>query len=1340
MKKPLKKVIFAVAALAAFALFAVLAGTAWLASPWGEAFLRDMVTGRLSSYLDRDVRLASVDTNVISSLGITGLAVGDTTGGIWTPILTVERLTVAYTLSDLFRRSISLESIRGRGISVTARHDSSGFIDIPDREPGDTAGGTSKPSFSLSIGSVNIEKCSFRYHNRSIPLDARVFNTAIDIRPSRGGSRRWSVRADSLAVDYSDTYVAMGQSALEGTYEDGIVRLASITLDIPRTELTGSGALAVAAPDSSTSVSLDIKGDVSGPAGLLEGVIPPRLFPLGGRFSITARTTSRGQGFGLYCDIGLEDGLIAGIPVASASVRGSYGDGGVRFDAIEARAFGGMLSGSGSIKMREGYTHRFSADFEEVRLERILKELRGESPAFSAVLSGSVAGGGELAHALDSSLEATLEAADVRRDTLLVGDFTGTAAWEDGSSNIVLRRNETTIEARGIVLPDSLSLAVEGDIADLTPFGVLFGHDITGSGEIEGTVTGPWDGIGLSADFRGSGLTWRSMPVDSLRGGIARDSDGFRLQKTVIHGSGADGADLGAVFGMAGFGGTVGYRMTFEGPFGSIDGDIHAEFDDPSYRGLVLGGGQLDFSFDDTGLRLEHVNLASDSLTIMLSGAYRPDAGEGEMNARITAPSREKEGSLNLSFSRPDSSRWRIDADGSAIPLDPLRGVYPPLPDLGGALAFSAGLTLGGKGPSGTVTVAVESPRFGRTAVDSLAGRIDVAPGLISLASLSAYTGGKTIDAEGDVTYRRNPQDRDEGFVVTEARGRLNASDIAVGPLLGSLPGGLETEGSMSARISFRGIPDNPRYEGFVRLENGMFRLNQDSHPIEGVGLSAGLADSVLTIESLTASVRGEPLEIGGTITVHDRGRVFADVEGFLSGERIAALSGTVDGKELALKLMTDGMDMALLRPFVPVLIDLDGDLTTEARVRGGIGEPEVDGSVTVENASFKTAVFNRPLTDGYLSASFKGSAVNIDSLSFNSHDGTVTGGGSFVLGEGLFNDLDLHMAIRDVKVDQPDSYEVWVDRADLTWKKNGLYYDLAGNAELRDGSVEYSIQPQAIILSRRRRATAAKQQRPPEFLDRTRLDVRVVTQDDIMVDNNLAHMGLDAGLEVGGTAVKPRLSGRVTATSGYVLYLDRRFDISYGSLDFTETEKINPIVEFQASTNIQSSDTFAGETYVITLNVNGPVDDAVIVLNSSPEMSRPDILALLTFGATANQLAGSSTSGEEQTTGAIMTERVTQLSGRMASNYLSRKASSLLGIEGLNIEGNIVGSSSGDRTKASERLSRQLESDYSTNVGQMNDRGIRLEYILSRFWSVEGYTSQSGRSGLDLEYSITFK
>ena len=63
-----------------------------------------------------------------------------------------------------------------------------------------------------------------------------------------------------------------------------------------------------------------------------------------------------------------------------------------------------------------------------------------------------------------------------------------------------------------------------------------------------------------------------------------------------------------------------------------------------------------------------------------------------------------------------------------------------------------------------------------------------------------------------------------------------------------------------------------------------------------------------------------------------------------------------------------------------------------------------------------------------------------------------------------------------------------------------------------------------------------------------------------------------------------------------------------------------------------------------------------------------------------------------------------------------------------------------GPRLVASEKISDRLEITYSTNVGELNQQGVSLDYSFTKKFAISGYTNQMGNSGIDLKFKMKFR
>ena len=92
---------------------------------------------------------------------------------------------------------------------------------------------------------------------------------------------------------------------------------------------------------------------------------------------------------------------------------------------------------------------------------------------------------------------------------------------------------------------------------------------------------------------------------------------------------------------------------------------------------------------------------------------------------------------------------------------------------------------------------------------------------------------------------------------------------------------------------------------------------------------------------------------------------------------------------------------------------------------------------------------------------------------------------------------------------------------------------------------------------------------RRPSPLDRLRLDVRIVTESDLLVDNNYGKLSASADLRLVGTATRPSLIGRTTLEEGGTIFFGtRRYRLQEGgSIDFANPNRIEPDLNITAVT-----------------------------------------------------------------------------------------------------------------------------------------------------------------------------
>src|SRR4030095_11564785 len=127
-------------------------------------------------------------------------------------------------------------------------------------------------------------------------------------------------------------------------------------------------------------------------------------------------------------------------------------------------------------------------------------------------------------------------------------------------------------------------------------------------------------------------------------------------------------------------------------------------------------------------------------------------------------------------------------------------------------------------------------------------------------------------------------------------------------------------------------------------------------------------------------------------------------------------------------------------------------------------------------------------------------------------------------------------------------------------------------------------------------------------------LDIRVITDEDLVIDNNVARAQLGADLRVINVASAPALSGRAELREGGRLYLGgNTYTVQNGTIDFANPSMIEPMFMIEASTRVREFD--------IQVRITGTPDNPMTELTSDPELDPANLTSLLLTGRQLSEL-----------------------------------------------------------------------------------------------------------------------
>ena len=394
-------------------------------------------------------------------------------------------------------------------------------------------------------------------------------------------------------------------------------------------------------------------------------------------------------------------------------------------------------------------------------------------------------------------------------------------------------------------------------------------------------------------------------------------------------------------------------------------------------------------------------------------------------------------------------------------------------------------------------------------------------------------------------------------------------------------------------------------------------------------------------------------------------------------------------------------LDLGILSAFLGRAAT-SGGATLDARVHGRASAPQLSGSIALEDAALRIAEPAVAIT------SLTGSLI-LDGQRLHTRDlAGIANGGVLTLDGGLDGwrgtDGTLSVVGRGLAMNVPEGLRTEVD-LDLTVTRSAEATSLGGTLTLVRGDYRDPLSlASGVLAALRTQGVAAEVAGASGALDAWSLNARLVTVEDLVVDNNYANLELGAELQLVGTLAQPALAGRVTIREGGEVFLGRNtYEIDSGAIDFTNPRRIEPNLTLTARTRISGND--------ITLNLDGTVDDFRTRLTASPPRSEPDIVSLLLTGRMLDEAGGAA--------GVIAREQ----------------ALGLVSADALGAAGRVVGL---DTLRLDTTGSRDFRFD-SSLVATETDPGARLTFGKNVSRDVQLIFSQSLRESGSLIWIVNY-
>jgi len=434
-------------------------------------------------------------------------------------------------------------------------------------------------------------------------------------------------------------------------------------------------------------------------------------------------------------------------------------------------------------------------------------------------------------------------------------------------------------------------------------------------------------------------------------------------------------------------------------------------------------------------------------------------------------------------------------------------------------------------------------------------------------------------------------------------------------------------------------------------------------------------------------------------------------------------------------------LDLDMLGSLSPAVQQSAGRLTLDLHVTGTLQQPQVRGDLLLRDGVLQLAATGERYKDIQVHLIFAGDRVTIEQLQLASRGGPLQVTGWFEHANLALRQVDVAVSARNFTAMHTPAVEAAVS-ADITARGTLQAVTVTGSvtvphARLRleqiPGSGPKVVQPWELTIAGvygpgpKALGTGKGPAAVPTGSDFSLTFVRADIQIDI--PHNVWLQGPSTAIELSGNMRVTKdlrapfiLSGSIETVRGYASYYGKRFTVESGTVTFTGTPEINPMLDITVAQRVSE--------YLVSIHVTGRAQQPTIAFSSVPELPQADIVSLVVLGKTTDRL----TKSERNSLG----DTAQQLAGGVISGELEKTLGKTLGLDTIEISpGEHVGS-------GTFKVGRYVTQDLFLSLGrgeagQDSGTSVGLEYSLNRRMKVRGSSSDQGETAVDFLWRLDY-
>lgn len=1242
------------------------------------------------------------------------------------PLFSAKQIQIQAGLASLSASRVDLRSliIKDPIFRLLTYPDGTTNIPGPKLRGGDR--GALETIVNWRLGKFQIERGEFRWNDIRTPFEVRGQDIAAKM-DYVAASRSYLGKLDTGSARYQMAKLPAieGTSTVEFGIEQERIRIDGFRFHSPAgTELSGRGNLTnIENREDPFRLDFDIEANVA-----VREVLPFVNLPVEpvGRLNYSGKLLfEAGRGFELHGDSRARDlyyrDASTRLGPLSAKAKLDSLPARLTLSALRAEGLGGGVDGNFLWDQQEGWS--LDGDLSKLDLATLLRQLNVKEVPWSGIIHGPIeARGGKKPLVFGADLQITSTSGPSPLDGLLA------MTYEEAGNRLLVRNSFLALPHSRINFAGDLRTAIAFELRstqfrELLPVLELAGirEDEIPLGLQQGSasVNGQFTGTVKKPQFRGTIAAERLLvsgrQIDKARGRVEFGNELLSIDQLDIE------ALESALKGNL--------RLALEAgrlvPESLLSGKLDLQIGNLGKLGLsepVVGSAAGSLALRGTWSEpVADGNLRSSEITVrdfrlqQISAAFTGSRRElkiGEWEARLgRQPMR---GVLDLKAGGND---WKIGSGSASLKVEslPLMSI-PQYREQ--AISVNAQLTTDSQieftwSPEGVAPSKLDGKlslanitRFGRPV-----GQLEFTSRTTGQrASLTALGSVGKLPVRGDATIQFGTR------LNTELRLQLPRLDFPTIAQLFSeepLPGPLPYEGGAEASLFFKGpLLDPQEWDGRLTIPQIQLAPNKD-YVKETM---PSVADVVLRNQNPIVFEFKQ-----GIVSTRDVRLLAKDTNltaSLLYRLNTRGLSGQVKGT----------INLAVLSTLRPDLLT-KGAATLDANIQGTTEDPQLNGRLAFQNASFylRDVITGLDKVNGTIL--FDKSRATIETLQAQAGGGELQLTGFVGFGKTL--SYRLQAQATKVRLRYPEGVSTSANGT-LALTGTTAQSILTGSVSILRSSIGQIDTAQLLSGSGGIGENTAPIQN--EFLRNMQFDVRIEAAQNVEFSTAFTKdVKGEIALRLRGTPQRPVLIGRIAATQGEIDFFGSRYQISRAEVNFSNPLRIEPVVGMDLETRVRG--------VVISMNFSGPASKLNMSYRSDPPLQSSEILALLTVGRNPGASSSIAQTPVGQNQGMFGNDSSVVL-GAAVTAGINGRLQRFFGISRVRIDPQLTGIDNVPQARLTleQQVSRDVTLTYITNLNRTQQQIVRIDWDISKAWSIVAVRDENGIFGLDLFFRKRLK